>query len=333
MATMQDVADRAGVSLTTVSRVVNNPDAVSPDKRERVLAAIRELDFTPSYFARGLVTKKTGLIGVIVPDISYAYYSLMLSGIEDYASNKGYKIVICNIEEKLGKEMWYLQFFAEMRVDGIVLMHERSDPGIEEFLLGCGIPIVMASVRPKAFAGKFPSVNIDDFKAAYEAVELLIKKSRRRVALLAGNLADATSGEARFEGYKAALKDYGLAYDESLVRFGSFSIEEGHAHAAEIFARASPRPDAVFAAGDTIAVGVLRYLQEMGLRVPGDVALVGFDDLPFATICTPRLSTVRQPIREIGIAAVRLLISEIAERPAQVREVILKYELVERESS
>jgi LacI family transcriptional regulator len=330
---MKDVADRAGVSLATVSRVVNNPESVLEERRERVTAAIRDLGFSPSYFARGLVTKKTGIIGVIVPDISYAFYSLMLSGIEDYASSKGYKIVICNIEEKLGKEMWYLRFFAEMRADGIVLMHEKSNAEIEEFLLDCGIPLVLASVRPKAFAGRVHSVNIDDFRASYEAVELLFKKGRRRIAMLAGSLADPTSGAARFEGYRAALKDYGLPYDEAIVRFGSFSIEDGQAQAEDIFRRAGPRPDAVFAAGDMIALGVLRMLKGRGIGVPGEVSVMGFDDLPFATICTPTLSTVRQPIREIGTASVSLLISEIARRSTTVREVVLKHELVERESS
>jgi LacI family transcriptional regulator len=333
MTTMQDVAERAGVSLSTVSRVVNNPESVLPAKRERVLAAIAELGFSPSYFARGLVTKKTNLIGVIVPDISYYYYAQMLSGIEDFASNKGYKIIMCNIEEKLGKEMWYLQFFAEMRVDGIVMMHERSDERVERFLLGCGIPVVMASVRPKALAGRFPSVNIDDFRASYSATEHLIKKGRKRIALIAGNLADATSGEARYEGYKAALKDYGAPFDEGIVRFGSFSVEDGARLAEEIFSRASPAPDALFAVGDTMAIGAMRYLVRAGLRVPEDVSVMGFDDLPFATMCSPSLSTIHQPIREIGIAAVKLLVSEISAPSPSVREVILNYELIEREST
>ena len=135
MVTMQDVADKAGVSLSTVSRVLNNAESVVSEKRERVMATIKELDFKPSYFARSLVTKKTGLVGVIVPDISYSYYAQMLSGIEDYASDKSYNILICNVEEKLGKEMRYLELFAQMRVGGIVLMHEKSDKAIEDFLL------------------------------------------------------------------------------------------------------------------------------------------------------------------------------------------------------
>jgi LacI family transcriptional regulator len=333
MPTMQDVANLAGVSLSTVSRVLNKSESVVVDKRMRVERAIEQLGFTPSYFARSLVTKKSGLVGVIVPDISYAYYSLMLSGIESYASSRDQNILICNIEEKLGKELRYLSMFAEMRVEGIVLMHEKSNQAVEGFLLGCGIPIVLASVRPKALAGKFPSVNIDDFKAAYDATEFLVKKGRKRIAFIAGDLADFTSGESRFGGYRAALRDYGLVYDESIVRFGSFSIDEGFTMTSSIIESGVSLPDAVFAAADVLAVGVLRRLSLAGLSVPSDVAVMGFDDLEYSTICTPRLSTVHQPVRELGIAAMELLFKQIDAPNSNVREVVLSHELVVREST
>jgi LacI family transcriptional regulator len=333
MVTMQDVADKAGVSLSTVSRVLNNAESVLPEKRERVYATIKELDFKPSYFARSLVTKKTGLVGVIVPDISYYFYAQMLSGIEDCASDEGFNIIICNIEEKLGKELRYLELFAQMRVAGIVLMHEKSDSAIEEFLLDCGIPLVMASVRPRALAGRLSSVNIDDFRAAYDATKFLLGKGRRRIALLADDLADLSSGEARFEGYKAALAESGRDYDESLVAFGTFSAQDGERLSRLIFERARPRPDAIFAVGDSIAIGALEYLRGAGLRVPEDVAVMGFDDLPFASICNPKLSTVRQPIRQIGIAAMELLVKAMRSGTATFEELVLAHEIVEREST
>jgi LacI family transcriptional regulator len=333
MVTMQDVADRAGVSLSTVSRVLNKAESVLPEKRERVFAAITELDFKPSYFARSLVTKKTGLVGVIVPDISYSYYAQMLSGIEACASDEGYNIIICNIEEKLGKELRYLELFARMRVAGIVLMHEKSDAAVEGFLLGCGIPLVMASVRPRALAGRLSSVNIDDFRAAYDATKFLVGKGRRRIALLADDLADPSSGESRFEGYKTALAESGRAYDEALVAFGTFSVQDGERLARQVFSGPGERPDAVFAAGDTMAIGALEYLRQAGLRVPQDVAVMGFDDLPFASICSPKLSTVRQPIRQIGVTAMELLVRAMRTREPNLEEVILDHEIVEREST
>jgi LacI family transcriptional regulator len=311
---------------------LNNEKSVTPDKRERVRKAIEELGFNRSAIARSLATKKTGLIGVVVPDIAYAFYAQMLSGIEDYASSKGYSIIICNIEEKLGKEMHYLKLFAEMRVNGIVMMHEKLDETIARFMLECGIPIVLASVRPTLLAGKLPSVNIDDFQASYQATEYLVRKGKKRIALIAGNLSDATSGEARYEGFRAAMRDYGLECDDALVRFGNFSVEDGYRLAQEIFQAAPRRPDALYAVGDILAVGALRYLSDQGVRVPQDVAVLGFDDLPIATICTPRLSTVRQPIKELGVAAVQTLIKGIGESTRVIREVILKHEIIERES-
>jgi LacI family transcriptional regulator len=333
IATMQDVADRAGVSLTTVSRVLNKHQSVLPDKRDRVRKAIEELGFNRSYIARSLATKKSGLIGVVVPDIAYSFYAQMLSGIEDCASSKGYSIIICNIEEKLGKEMHYLTLFAEMRVNGIVMMHEKLDEKIARFMLECGIPVVLASVRPKLLAGKLPSVNIDDFRASYEGTEYLVRKGRKRIGLIAGNLEDATSGEARYEGYKAALKDYGISEDESLIRFGEFSADDGYRLARGIFQSAPQRPDALFAVGDILAVGALRYLAEAKVPVPQEVSVLGFDDLPLATMCTPRLSTIRQPIKEIGVAAAQTLIRSMADSSKVIREVILKHEIVERESA
>jgi LacI family transcriptional regulator len=332
IATMQDVADRAGVSLTTVSRVLNKHTSVTPDKRERVNRAIAELGFNRSYIAHSLATKKTGLIGVVVPDIAYSFYAQMLSGIEDYASSKGYSIIICNIEEKLGKEMHYLTLFAEMRVNGIVMMHEKLDEKIARFMTECGIPIVLASVRPKLLAGKLPSVNIDDFQAAYEGTEYLIRKGKKRIALIADNLNDATSGEARYEGFRAAMRDYGVECDDSLIRFGRFSIEDGYRLAREIFQAASERPDAVFAVGDVLAVGALRYLAEQKIAVPREVGILGFDDLPIATVCTPRLTTIRQPIKELGVAAMQTLVKSMGDSSKVIREVILKHEIVERES-
>jgi LacI family transcriptional regulator len=329
---MQDVANRAGVSLTTVSRVLNNEKSVLPDKRERVYKAIEELGFNRSYIARSLAIRKSGLVGVVVPDITYSFYAQMLSGIEDYASSKGYSIIICNIEEKLGKEMHYLKLFAEMRVSGIVMMHEKLDEKIARFMTDCGIPIVLASVRPKLLAGRLPSVNIDDFKASYEATEYLIRRKRRRIALIAGSQEDPTAGEARYEGFKAALRDYGMPFDDSLVRFGAFSVEDGYRLAREIFQAAAVRPDALFAVGDIMAVGALRWLSEAGVAVPAEVSVMGFDDLPVATVCTPRLSTVRQPIKELGVAAMQTLIKSMGESTRVIREVILKHEIVERES-
>ena len=333
MPTMQDVADKAGVSLATVSRVLNNHASVIEEKRRRVEKAIEELGFSPSYFARSLVTKKSGLIGVIVPDISYVYYSIMLSGIEDFASSRDQNILICNIEEKLGKELRYLKMFAEMRVGGIVLMHEKSNREVEDFFLNCDIPVVLASVRPKGLVDKFPSVNIDDFKAAYEATQFLIKKGRKRIALIADDLVDFSSGESRFEGYRAALRDYDLPYDESIVRFGRFSMDDGYAMAKDIFESSVHHPDAVFAVGDIMAIGTLRWLSFAGIKVPSDVAVMGFDDLPYSRICTPQLSTVRQPIRDLGLAAMELLLKSMHTPGGSIHEKVLAHELVEREST
>jgi LacI family transcriptional regulator len=191
----------------------------------------------------------------------------------------------------------------------------------------------MASIYPRLLADRFSSVNIDDFHAAFDATNYLIKKGRSKIAFIAGSLADATSGEARFNGYKEGLRSNSIRFDKSLVRFGDFSIEAGEALALDIFSDTTNKPDAIFAAGDVIAIGALNAMKKLSIKVPEQVALVGFDDLTCATVCSPRLTTVRQPIRTIGSEAVKVLVSEITNHPSVPTRKILPYELIEREST
>ena len=200
---IKDVAKKAGVSVTTVSRVLNGEKYVKDDLKAKVKRVIDELGYTPSHIARSLVRKKTNLIGVIVPDITSSFYSTILSTIEKTASLNDYNLMVCNIIEDTDKELKYLQVFKQMRVDGIIIMHEKISDEIRELIKKLDIPFLFSSVKPADH--KFVSVIIDDYAAAYDATRYLIGLGHERIGFIGGDMRDVTSGQNRYIGYRNAL--------------------------------------------------------------------------------------------------------------------------------
>lgn len=326
---IKDVAEKAGVSVTTVSRVLNGGKYVKDELKQKVQNAIDELEYTPSYIARSLVLKKTNLIGVIVPNITSSMNSVMLSKIEETASKNNYIILVCDMDESLDKQFKYLNVFKEMRVDGIIITNEKLDDRTRMLLKRINIPIVFASVDP--VNQEYTSIIVDNEQAAYDAVKYLIELEHEKIAFIGGDMRDITSGVDRYKGFKRGMNENNLQVYDSFVKFGDYTLHSGYRLMKEIL-ETDLIPTAVFAASDDMAVGAINCILDNGLKVPDDISVIGFDGTKVREIVRPQLTSMEQPINEIGTMAVDILIQRIDNKEIEPREIILKHKLDERKS-
>ncbi|MFF2481324.1 LacI family DNA-binding transcriptional regulator [Paenibacillus sp. NPDC058071] len=327
---IKDVAKHAGVSVTTVSRVLNGEKYVKDDLKARVKKAIDELGYSPSHIARSLVRNKTNLIGVIVPDITSSFYSSILGSIEQSTNLNDYNLIVGNIAEDEDKEYKYLQVFKEMRVEGIIIMHEKLNDETRELIGKLGVPVIFSSVKP--VEQPFISVIIDDFHAAYDAACHLIELGHKRIAFIGGDMRDVTSGQNRYIGYIQALKDHGIEVAKEYIHFGDYKTPSGYEIMKQLLACAE-RPTAVFAVSDDMAVGAMNCIHDHGLSVPDDLSVMGFDGSQLTELVRPRLTSMEQPIQEMGKETVNVLLKLISgEQSVANSDVILKHKLVVRES-
>jgi LacI family transcriptional regulator len=307
-ATIRDVASHAGVSHQTVSRVINgNPNVAGPT-RERVLATISALGYVPSPMARGLISNRTHSIGIVAEDISDQTFARWVAGAERAARERGYYLMIGSVEPE-DDELGYLRLMVERRVEGLLLARPSVLLPVSELepVLAAGVPIVsVGTSRPHGIV-----VDVDNRQGAYDATSHLVAHGHRAIATILGP-ADWPSTAARLDGYRAALDEAGIAYDPSLVVQGAdWGLESGRTAAGELLARAS-RFTALFAHSDLIAFGAMRELRLAGLSIPQDVSVVGYDDLPVAAYVDPPLTTVHQPMEELGALAASLLLDQLA---------------------
>ena len=331
--TLEEVASKAGVSRATVSRVVNGSPKVSPAIRGNVEAAIAALGYVPNRAARSLVTKRSGSIGVVITEpsgrlFSDPFFPRLLRGISAALSAKDLQLVLLMPASSADTERT-ADYLAAGHVDGALLVSLHGDDPLPDRMTRAGIPFVHGG-RP--VAGTSTSlVDVDNRGGAKSAVEHLIAGGRRTIAHIAGP-ADMGAGVDRLAGYREALAEAGLPLDDRLVVTSDFTQEGGTA-AMERLLKARPDLDGVFAASDLMAAGALSVLDAAGRRVPQDVALVGYDDSPIALSVRPQLTSVRQPIEEMGHEMARLLIAAIDEDQPVQRRVILATELIRRASS
>lgn len=327
---IKDVARKAGVSVTSVSRVLNGEKYISETLLAKVNQAIAELNYTPSHIARSLKKQKTDMIGVIVPDITNHFCSTILSSIEKTASEHGYSLMICNIAEDLDKEYTYLQSFQEMRVDGILIMHQKVDDRIISLMESLTIPTLFTCVKSPLPSKR--SVLIDDYQAAFDATAYLIDGGHRQIAFLGGDLRDITAGDARYRGYVDAMQAYELEVDARYIRFGDYKMESGRKLMSDLL-QLQELPTVVFAASDDMAVGALNVALDYGLRIPEDISIVGFDGSRIAEVVRPALTTIQQPMEELGRISLESLHMLIENPDTSVpTDLILPHQLVERES-
>lgn len=316
---IQDVAERAGVSPATVSRVLNSATTVGSEYRDRVLRAIDEMGYRPNRLASNLRRQKAAMIGVLISDIENPHFTQMVRAVEDAAYRRGYRILLCNTDENTEKQASYLEVLAAERVRGVIL--SPSDPGGEEIgeLLDLDIPLVAfdrAVEDPRA-----GGVAVDNVGGMRVATEHLIRAGHKRIGFVGGPVSIET-GARRLEGYTLAMREAGLPL---LVVEGGFRIGLGRVAAEELLRKAGLT--ALIASNNLTTIGALQALREHGLRVPDDVALVGVDDPFWAELVEPPLTALAQPVREMAVCAVDLLFEKIGGRDETPRRVVFDFEL------
>jgi len=327
--TIYDVAREAGVSMATVSRVVNNNPNVKPQTRKKVFEAIERLGYRPNAVARGLASKKTTTVGVVIPDISNAIFAEVARGIEDIANMYHYNIILCNADKKKDKEIRVINTLLEKQVDGLLFMGGTVTEEHSQAFKTANVPIVLCATTDEN--GAIPSVDIDHEAAAFDAVQVLIKQGHTSIGMISGTLQDPANGYARFQGYKRALQSAGIAYDEELVRIGNYRYESG-VDAMKYFLELPKRPTAVFSATDEMAIGAIHCIQDFGLKVPDDISVISVDNSRMASMVRPQLTAVAQPMYDIGAVSMRLLTKLMKKETVEHAKVVLPHEIVTRQS-
>jgi LacI family transcriptional regulator len=319
-ASIYDVARESGVSVFTVSAVVNHKSHVGKKLRERVEKAIQKLNYRPNLLARSLAKQKTHTIGMVVPDIANPFFPLVVRGAEDAAQKRGYNMLLCNSDDTQAKEENALELLLSKRVDGILLTKAMCDisPSLQELIQERKTPIVLVMrTYPKVSQD---AIITDDYQGAYEAVSHLARAGRKRIGLIGGPM-KVSNGKARWQGFQDALKARGLVYDPSLIVEGDYRMESGYRGGHLLL---SHRPDGLYVANYLMTVGLLKAAEEMGLRCPEDFGVVSFDDYPWLGIFHPKLTTVELPKYQLGSEAAELLLDRIEGKggPAVLRKLL-----------
>jgi LacI family transcriptional regulator len=326
--TMSDVAERAGVSKATVSHVLNNTRFVEEATRQRVMQAIAELGYRPSAAARSLKTNRTQTIGVIVSDASNYFFAEVLRGIEDVLRPQNYSIIVCNTSEILERESNYLDLLLRQRVDGIIAAatSQRWDVLSEAEIQHT--PVVFVD---RTFEGlDEPYVGVDNAGGARQGTKFLIECGHRKIGILAG-FQRLSSMRERLAGFSQALKEYEITLPDDWVSYSELSIEGGREAMKQILSLPE-RPTAVFINNNLLSLGALLAVKELGLHCPEDIAIVSFDDHPWAAVSDPPLTVIRQPALEVGRKAAELLLKLINTEESLEARVVLNCELILRES-
>ncbi|TCL60858.1 LacI family transcriptional regulator [Hydrogenispora ethanolica] len=331
MSTIYDVGRRAGVSRSTVSRVLNGKNDVDPKTAAAVWQAVRELNYHPNASARALVRQKTDMIGVMLAHVSDPFYEKIIKGIESVAAARNMGVVFYNSDDDLQNHKLLIASVLESnKVDGVIVVGSYlGDKKTILEIINRGFPIAM--IERYFTDSKVPCIVTDNRQGAVLAVEHLIRLGHRRIGCITGNLLYQTAIE-RLEGYKATLGNHQFAIEEELIAIGGFHYEKGYEGMKQLLSL-NQRPTAVFACNDMMAFGAILAINEFGLSVPRDIAVVGYDDITFAAMFYPQLTTVRQPLFEMGSLAAQSLIDRIElGEDADIIKKILPVELVVRKS-
>lgn len=331
--TIRTVAQKAGVSPTTVSRVLNRPELVDANTRVRVRDAMEELDFRPNALARGLSTNQTGTIGLVVPGITDFYFNEIYAGIEQTTRDLGMKVLVYDTEHSRHRVLEAFTFLKQHQVDGIIYTSKLVTEDYDAVLERLGIPVVLMLTQSMA---KTPllSFKVDDIQGVFDAVAYLVSRGHRKIGMLSTGMDDEATGLQRFEGYKAAVRHYNLPFDHRYVVVGGYRFNDGYAAMKQMLqVQSDIQLTAVVTAGDEMALGAVRCLHDNGFRVPEDISVVGYDDLGIASMVTPRLTTIRQPFKEIAARAVNALVDLMKQpNPGANGVYFHPHQIVERES-
>lgn len=327
MVKMIDVAKLANVSTATVSRVLRNPESVKETTREKVLRSIAQLNYQPNALARHFRRSKTNTILVIVPNIENTIFSQMVQGIEATAAQNNFRVLLGNTNRNVDKEYDFLNLLRQRQVDGMILLSGKIDNQTLNGLVE-QYPVVLVSEYLEGV--DITTVCIDNVTCGKIATEHLIKLGHKRIAHISGSM-DTLLSRDRLNGYLQAITQFGLKLDDRLIHEGDFSFESGYKQMRELL-HLENRPTAVFASSDEMAMGAIKATKDHGLKVPEEVAVVGFDNIRFSSIFDPGITTVAQPAIEMGNTSMKLLLEHLNDPSFQHQKIMLKSELVLRES-
>lgn len=327
--TIYDVAREANVSMATVSRVVNGNPNVKPATRKKVMEVIERLGYRPNAVARGLASKKTTTVGVIIPDISNIFYAELARGIEDIATMYKYNIILSNSDQNIDKEIHLIHTMLGKQVDGLVFMGSRVTKELVEEFERSPVPVVLAgSVEPTE---QIPSVNINYQEAAMDVVSLLAETGHKHIAFIDGPI-DDTISQYVLKGYKEGMASAELPLSDELIIDGDYTYESGM-EAWHKLENCEVKPTAVFANGDEMALGIIHGAQDSGLKVPEELEVISFESTKLALMVRPQLTSVVQPLYDIGAVAMRLLTKFMNKEEVESPIVVLPHRIEKRGST
>lgn len=317
-----------------MSRVLNRPDLVDSETLDRVRSVMEMMEYHPNAIARGLSVRRSETIGLIVPGITDLFFNELYKGIDQESQRHGLKVLLYDSEHSRERALEGFSFLGGYQVAGIIFTSKLVTEDYDPILQRLDIPVAL-TLTQRTSKTPLPAFRVDDVRATFELVAYLVSRGHRQIGMIAGKQSDDSTGQLRLRGYEQGLQHFGIPFDPRLVEYGQYRFDDGYAAMQRLLDK---QPDitltAVCAAADEMALGAIRCLNDHGLRVPEDMSVVGFDDLPIARMVTPRLTTVAQPFADIGAEAVRWLVEAIADNTtsAEVGDYFLPHRIVERES-
>jgi LacI family transcriptional regulator len=326
-ATIRDVAKAAGVHPSTVSRVMNGNSSISQETIKKVRLVIKELKYTPNALARSLKTNKLRTFGMLIPDIANPFYAGLARGVENAANEHGYNVILCNTDYSFEKEKTYLRLLEERRVEGLILASAKSQYKSIMELEKRKFPYMLLSRNIKGLQRN--SISINNIVGGFLATQYLIGLGHKKIGHITGPY-NTTADLDRIKGYKKALHDYGIPFNMQYMGKGDFKNKGGY-YVMNNFLKLADPPTAVFTANDLLAVGSIEAIREQGYDVPHDFSIVGFDDIQLASYLSPPLTTIRQPMLEMGYLAIIKLLERIGNKVSH-ENIFIKPELIERKS-
>ena len=336
MTTIFDVAKEAGVSKSTVSRVINGETKVKKETKDAVEAAIKKLNYSPSYMAQAIRTRRTHTIALVVPEYSNIFYTEMFRGVEDIALKYGYMVMVCNTERHARSEIEYTNELLKRNIDGIIYNTYRTDDEMADYLrhISERIPIVYMN-KTLGDDENYVCVYTDGFKSSRKAVQYLIDKGKHKLGYVM-NSEDVSIIEDRFEGFVQGLKDYGLELNKKWVYRVQRENEPDYIKlgrdATKYYASLKERPDGILTATDMLAIGCVKGFNESRIKVPDEISVIGFDNIFVSALIDPPLTTIAQPVRKMGQAAAEILISTLQGKKTQ-NKVVFEGKLIVRETT
>ncbi|MDO5377912.1 MAG: LacI family DNA-binding transcriptional regulator [Clostridia bacterium] len=330
--TIGDVAREANVSISTISRVVNGSKAVSTELRQRVDQAIEKTGYRPNVLARSLITNRTHTIGLAVSDISNSVMAVIAKGISSVCQKNGYTVIMCETSGKSENEIAILDKLGEYHVEGLAFAGVNVGRALADKMLEMSYPVVLVNQKESYGETRIMTISYDNYQASYDTAALLIGAGHRRIAMIGGPENDYSAGIQRLMGYQKALEDAGLEWAESYVQRGDFSFESGFQGMKRIYEESMELPTAVLCGSDLVAIGAMQSAYNLGLSVPEDISIIGFDDSEMGRYTRPTLSTVRIPYFDEGELAANTLLCMIKDPSVKPEFICVRHKVIRRMS-